>query len=437
MTNPPNTQADEKAKLPEQLLNCLSIDLEIDERSRLTALAAWRPDTGDELHFQGDHARQPESLQRIDRMSQNASFLLGHNIIKFDIPHLMATSPSLELLKLPAVDTLWLNPLAYPKRPYHRLVKHYKDGNLLRSQRNDPLLDSKLAFDALNNQAQQFLAMTPEMLAAYHHLCTGPGRARPGPGIHRLEKDIQTKRTGRRQRHQKSASGQDLSQPPGTGHRPDPTPRLGTSLRNSMDNHRGARLIPGTLGPAPISQGPQYNPAPEGKSLHQRRLPVVHKAARPDSRAQTLVRLRGVPGGTGHARRYLHPAKSGDVGAGPAGPAGNPAHGRGQIPLLPATGTDQVRPDRRPDRGHIPAGSPDGGPGAQHAENTHGLRKHQRHTGAPGADAEPERRPPGPGSHPAHIPRTAQKQECEQQPGNPKGGLMGHRRSPLPVPVGA
>ena len=181
MTNPTSTQAEEKAKLPEQLLNCLSIDLEIDERSRLTALAAWRPDTSDELHFQEDHARRPESLQRVDRMSQNASFLLGHNIIRFDIPHLRATSPSLELLKLPAVDTLWLNPLAYPKRPYHRLVKHYKDGDLVRSQRNDPLLDSKLAFQALTNQAQQFLAMAPEMLEAYHHLCTARGE--PGPDL--------------------------------------------------------------------------------------------------------------------------------------------------------------------------------------------------------------------------------------------------------------
>ena len=175
----PTTQADETLKLPEQLLNCLSIDLEINEQSRLTALAACRPDTEDELHFQDDHARYPQSLQRIDGMSRNASFLLGHNIIKFDIPHLRATSPSLELLNLPVVDTLWLNPLAYPKRPYHPLVKHYKDGSLVRPQRNNPLLDSKLAFQAFSNQAEQFLDMTPEMLSAYHHLCTARGETGP------------------------------------------------------------------------------------------------------------------------------------------------------------------------------------------------------------------------------------------------------------------
>ena len=95
------TQGDETGRWPDQLVNYQSIDLEIDAQSRLTALAAWRPDTEDELHFQDDNARRPESLHRIDRMSQSAAFVLGHNIIKFDIPHLRATSPSLELLKLP------------------------------------------------------------------------------------------------------------------------------------------------------------------------------------------------------------------------------------------------------------------------------------------------------------------------------------------------
>ncbi len=114
MTDPRSTEEKERVGFPEQLLNCLSFDLEIDEQSRLTALAAWRPDTKDEIH---DNARRPESLQRIDGMIQYASFVLGHNIIKFDLPHLRAASPSLDILKLPAVDNLWLSPLAYPKRP--------------------------------------------------------------------------------------------------------------------------------------------------------------------------------------------------------------------------------------------------------------------------------------------------------------------------------
>ena len=106
---------------------------------------------------------------------------MGYNILKFDVPHLRAINPDLDLLRLPVVDTLWLNPLAYPRRPYHHLVKHYKDAGLVRQTRNNPLLDSKLAFDVLTNQARQFRRTPPNVLAAYHHLCTSRGE--PGPGM--------------------------------------------------------------------------------------------------------------------------------------------------------------------------------------------------------------------------------------------------------------
>ena len=160
---------------PPALRNCLSLDLEIGEDSRLIAVAAYRPDTGDELHFESDHARHPASIRRIDQLSQGAAFIMGHNILKFDVPHLRAINPDLDLLRLPVVDTLWLNPLAYPRRPYHHLVKHYKDAGLIRQTRNNPLLDSKLAFDVLTNQVRQFRQAPPNVLAAYHHLCTSRG----------------------------------------------------------------------------------------------------------------------------------------------------------------------------------------------------------------------------------------------------------------------
>ena len=129
------------------LRRCLSLDLEISlEDSSLLAAAAHRPDTGDSLSMSGRPSSG--SLQRLDRAAEGAQFLLGHNIIAFDLPHLEALNPQLSLLKLPGVDTLRLNPLAFPRHPYHHLVKHYKDGGLVRRQRNDPLLDSKLAVEA-------------------------------------------------------------------------------------------------------------------------------------------------------------------------------------------------------------------------------------------------------------------------------------------------
>ena len=62
------------------------------------------------------------------------------------------------------VDTLRLNPLAFPRHPYHHLVKHYKDGGLVRRQFNDPLLDSQLAVEAFANQLGKLAGAPQELL---------------------------------------------------------------------------------------------------------------------------------------------------------------------------------------------------------------------------------------------------------------------------------
>ena len=150
---------------------CLSLDLEVlAEDGRLLAAAAYRPDTGDSLSMSGNPGSG--SLQRLERVAEGAEFLLGHNIIAFDIPHLQALKPDLGILKLPVVDTLRLNPLAFPRHPYHHLVKHYKDGGLVRRQRNDPLLDSKLAVEAFVNQLGRLAEAPQDLLTAWHWLTT-------------------------------------------------------------------------------------------------------------------------------------------------------------------------------------------------------------------------------------------------------------------------
>ena len=65
----------------------------------------------------------------------------------------------MRLLKLPAVDTFCLNPLAFPRNPYHHLVKHYQDGKLQRGQLNDPELDARLTLDVFRDQLAAFQEM--------------------------------------------------------------------------------------------------------------------------------------------------------------------------------------------------------------------------------------------------------------------------------------
>lgn len=152
----------------------MSLDLEVGiQDSRIHQFAAVRGETGKALVYQrGDLAA---ALEKLDTFSQAAAFLLGHNLIAFDLPHLRAANANLRVLEMPAVDTLRLNPLAFPRNPYHHLVKHYQDGQLKHGRINDPELDARLTLEVFRDQRvamQRLNASQPDYLAAWHWLTT-------------------------------------------------------------------------------------------------------------------------------------------------------------------------------------------------------------------------------------------------------------------------
>ena len=158
------------------LSRCLSLDLEVGvEDDRIRALAGVRPDTGQSVIYPAAREGLASALARLDGLSEGAEFLLGHNLIAFDLPHLQAVNPGLRLLQLPGVDTLMLNPLAFPRNPYHHLVKHYQDGQLKRGRINDPNLDARLALQVFVDQQKALREMPPDLLAAWHWLTTLDG----------------------------------------------------------------------------------------------------------------------------------------------------------------------------------------------------------------------------------------------------------------------
>ena len=149
----------------------MSVDLEVGRQDRrIHAFGAVRGDTGQRVVHCGK--RLANALVDLDELAEGASFVLGHNLIEFDLPHLTATNPDLRLLKLPAVDTLRLSPLAHPGNPYHRLVKHYQDGGLKRGRINDPELDARLALEVFGDQRKALRGASPDLLAAWHWLST-------------------------------------------------------------------------------------------------------------------------------------------------------------------------------------------------------------------------------------------------------------------------
>ncbi len=154
--------------------HCLAIDLEVGrDTGRIHQLAGVRGDGSDTLAF--PPGTLPDALTAVDRLAESADFLLGHNLIAFDLPQLRAAQPNLRLLGKPAIDTLRLNPLAFPRNPYHHLVKHYQDGQLLGNRRNDPLLDAELALQVFADQEFSLRTMretAPDLLLAWHWLAT-------------------------------------------------------------------------------------------------------------------------------------------------------------------------------------------------------------------------------------------------------------------------
>lgn len=75
----------------------------------------------------------------------HVAYLCGHNIVHFDAKYLFHNAPAKRFL----VDTLYLSPLLFPKRPYHRLVK---DDKLISEQLNDPVNDCVKARDLLMDE---------------------------------------------------------------------------------------------------------------------------------------------------------------------------------------------------------------------------------------------------------------------------------------------
>jgi ATP-dependent DNA helicase RecQ len=161
------------------LSRCLAVDLEVDpSTARVFALAAVRHDDRPILNTRGEPtARQ---LDDLEAAIGDVDHPIGHNFLHHDMVHLIAARPRLSKVMEAPIDTLWLNPLAFPRNPYHHLVKHYQDGRLAKDHINDPELDARLVFEVLTNQLDAFAALgerQPDALVAYHYLTTRMERA--------------------------------------------------------------------------------------------------------------------------------------------------------------------------------------------------------------------------------------------------------------------
>ena len=87
----------------------------------------------------------------------------GHNIIKHDLKYI---EPHLAIGRT-IIDTLYLSPLLFPKKPYHRLVK---DDKLLTDELNNPVNDAKKARDLFQDELSEWERMSSGKKLIYYRL---------------------------------------------------------------------------------------------------------------------------------------------------------------------------------------------------------------------------------------------------------------------------
>ena len=106
------------------------------------------------------HGRSKEELSVFLR---DVDYVCGHNIILHDAKYLFYSSNSSNSLfagterKVALVDTLYMSPLLFPERPYHRLVK---DDKLISEQMNNPVNDCEKARDLLMDEIACWQTLT-------------------------------------------------------------------------------------------------------------------------------------------------------------------------------------------------------------------------------------------------------------------------------------
>ena len=101
------------------------------------------------------------SKSDFDAFVSKCDTICGHNIINHDLKYTdLKGNPTI-------VDTLYLSPLLFPKRPYHHLVK---DDKLQVDELNNPVNDSMKARDLFNDELTVWNQLRADRQEIYYQL---------------------------------------------------------------------------------------------------------------------------------------------------------------------------------------------------------------------------------------------------------------------------
>jgi len=134
----------------------VAIDFELRIRDNLPYLAGVYAPTSQEKRTwkinPDDTNDINQKLVDISNFCNQFEIVIGHNLFNHDLLHLRKINPTLPLFDKPVIDTLELSPLAFPKWPYHKLVKDYK---LISYSKNKPAEDAYLSWTLLKDEIRE------------------------------------------------------------------------------------------------------------------------------------------------------------------------------------------------------------------------------------------------------------------------------------------
>ena len=101
------------------------------------------------------HAKSKQDFSDFVRASE---FVCGHNIIHHDLKYIGDLFDSEKQPEF--IDTLYLSPLVFPRKPYHKLLK---DDKIQSEELNNPLNDAMKARDLFYDEVNEFQALSSKM----------------------------------------------------------------------------------------------------------------------------------------------------------------------------------------------------------------------------------------------------------------------------------
>ncbi len=135
------------------------IDTEIDPRSKKILDIGGVKSDGNIFHS--------NSINDFVAFLHDAHFICGHNILRHDLKYIQKYLKASGINHLQYIDTLFLSPLLFPTRPYHRLLK---DDKIQTDELNNPVNDSQKAKDLFYDEVTAFNNLDESLKRIYYLL---------------------------------------------------------------------------------------------------------------------------------------------------------------------------------------------------------------------------------------------------------------------------